>query len=96
MVNPRILLLLGAAVLVLSSAIAVFFAIGYRPDPRSDYSRAPAAPAAPVTETSTLSFQPPPPPIMMPGPGGQVPCMGWTAEGCDQNRSPATSSPSQP
>ena len=77
MVNPRILLLMGAAVLVLSSAIAIFLAVGYSPE--SDYSR---APAAPVTETSTLPFQPPPPPIMMPGPGGQVPCMGWTNGGC--------------
>jgi hypothetical protein len=82
MVNPKVLLFLGAAVLVLSSAIAIFFAVGFTPEP--SYSR---APAAPVTETSTLSFQPPPPPIMMPGPGGQVPCMGWSADGCDRNPS---------
>ena len=94
MVNPKVLLLLGAAVLVLTSAIAIVFAIGFTPE--SSYSRAPAAPAAPVTETSTPSFQPPPPPIMLPGPGGQVPCMGWTSDGCNQNRSPATSSPPQP
>lgn len=91
MVNPKVLLILGAAVLVLSSAIAIFFATSFTPE--RSYSR---APAAPVTETSTLSFQPPPPPIMLPGPGGQVPCMGWTSDGCDQNRSPATSSPPQP
>ncbi len=94
MVNPKVLLLLGAAVLVLSSAIAIFFATGFTPE--RSYSRAPAAPAAPVTETSTASFQPPPPPIMLPGPGGQVPCMGWSAGGCDQNQAPATSSPPQP
>jgi hypothetical protein len=91
MINPKVLLALGAAVLVLSSAIAIFLAVGFTPEP--GYSRAPAAPG---TETSTPSFQPPPPPIMLPGPGGQVPCMGWSADGCDRNPSPATSSPPQP
>ena len=33
MVNPKILLAVGAAVLLLSSAIAIFFAAGYTPDP---------------------------------------------------------------
>jgi hypothetical protein len=87
MVNPKVLLLLGAAVLVLSSAIAIFVAAGFSPEP--SYSR---APAAPVTETSTPSFQPPPP-IMLPGSGGQVPCVGSSADGCDKNLAPATSNP---
>ncbi len=57
MVSPKIVLLLGAAVLVLSSAVAIFLSVGYSPPPRSG-----DAPTAPVTETSTpLSPAPPVP-----------------------------------
>jgi uncharacterized membrane protein len=31
MVNPKVLLLLGAAVLVITTAIAIFMAVGYSP-----------------------------------------------------------------
>ncbi len=71
MVKPKTLLLLGAAVLVLSSAVAIFLAVAY--SPKSGYSR---APAAPVTETSTSRFQPPPPPVLLPPPMPQAPSMG--------------------
>lgn len=78
MVNPKILLAVGAAVLLLSSAIAIFFAAGYSPESGSR-----GVPAAPViTETSTAPLQPPPPPIMLPEPNPQVPCMGMTGDGC--------------
>ena len=73
MVNPKIVLLLGAAVLLLTTAIALFFAVGYKPDLDSGYRR---APAAPLTETSTVPFQPPPPPVILPPPMPQVPFMG--------------------
>ena len=85
MVNPKILLLLGAAVLVMSSVIAIFLAVGFSPEPASY-----RAPAAPVTETSTIPLQPPPPPIMLPGQSGQIPCMGLTADSCDPNAPPPT------
>lgn len=77
--DPKVLLAVAGAIMVAFSAIAIFLTIGYSPE--SDYSR---EPAGPVTETSTPPFQPPPPPVMLPGPGPQVPCMGWTAEGCGQ------------
>ena len=32
MVNPKVLLLVGAAVLVITSAIAIFLAVGYTPE----------------------------------------------------------------
>lgn len=43
----------------------------------------PQIPTAPVTETSTLPYQAPPPPIMLPG--NQVPCMGWAPGGCESD-----------
>ena len=87
MVNPKILLLLGAAVLLLTTAIAVFFAVGYKPDSGSGYRR---APAAPLTETSTVPFQPPPPPVILPPPMPQVPFMGRTeADGQSAETNPA-------
>lgn len=76
--NPRVLLPVAAVAGVVFSAIAIYVASGYTPESGSR-----GAPAAPVTETSTPPVQPPPPPIMLPAPMPQVPCMGWTGEGCD-------------
>lgn len=45
MANPKVLLLLGALVLVVCSAIAIFVAVGFTPEPRSRET-------APVPETS--------------------------------------------
>ncbi|MGI9125352.1 MAG: hypothetical protein ACR2JM_11470 [Mycobacterium sp.] len=78
--NPKSLLPVAGLALVLFSAIAIFFAVGFTPEARSG-----PAPAAPVTETSTLPMQPPPPPIMLPAPMPQVPCMGSTDPGCTDN-----------
>ena len=76
--NPRLLLSVAAVAGVIFSTIAIFIAAGYSPE-----SGAGRVPAAPVTATSTPPVQPPPPPIMLPPPMPQVPCMGWTGEGCD-------------
>ena len=73
-VNPKLLLPVAAVAGVVFSAIAISVAAGYTPE-----SGPGTLPAAPLTETSTAPFQPPPPPIMMPDPMGQVPCMGWAA-----------------
>ncbi len=51
MVNPKVLLLLGALVLLVSSAIAIFVAVGFTPEPRSRET-------APATETSVMTVQP--------------------------------------
>ena len=51
MVNPKVLLLLGALVLLVSSAIAIFVAVGFAPEPRSRET-------APATETSVMTVQP--------------------------------------
>jgi hypothetical protein len=59
---------LGGAALVLAQA------------PHSD---GPVIRTAPITETSTVPYQAPPPPIMLPAPNLQVPCMGWAPDGCD-------------
>jgi len=53
--NPKVLLLVGAVALVVFSAIAIYFAVGYTPESSSGN-----APAAPVTRTSTLPVQPAP------------------------------------
>ena len=76
--NPRVLLPVAALAGVAFSAIAIFVATGYQPDSDSDES--PAEPV--VTETMTVPSQPPPPPVMLPPPMPQVPCMGWTQDGC--------------
>lgn len=79
MVNPKILLAVGASVLLLSSAIAIFFAAGYTPDSGSrDVRDAPVG-----TETSTSLLPPPPPPAS----DQQVPCMGTTGEDCEPTES---------
>ncbi|MEI7543855.1 MAG: hypothetical protein WCJ53_03445 [Mycobacteriaceae bacterium] len=79
LIDPRWLFPVAAMAAVVFSAIAVSVAAGYTTE--SDPGN---IPAAPLTETSTVPFQPPPPPIMMPDPMGQVPCMGWTStdQGC--------------
>jgi len=48
--------------------------------PQSD---SPDIRTAPITETSTLPYQASPPPIMLPPPNPQVPCMAWVPTGCD-------------
>lgn len=75
MVNPKILLAVGAAVLLLSSAIAIFFAAGYTPD--SGSRDVPDAPV--VTETSAARLPP--------ASDQQVPCMGTTGEDCEPTES---------
>ena len=65
--------------LLLSSAIAIFFAAGYTPD--SGSREVPDAPV--VTETSTAPLQPPPPPAS----DQQVPCMGTTGDDCEPTES---------
>lgn len=47
---------------------------------------APGIRTAPVTETSTLPYQAPPPPIMLPPGNIQVPCMGWAPDGCGNDQ----------
>ena len=77
-IDPRWLFPVAAVAAVVFSAIGISVAVGYTPE-----SSRGNVPAAPLTETSTVPFQPPPPPIMMPD-MGQVPCMGWTStdQGC--------------
>ena len=78
--NPKVLLPLAALAGLVFSAIAIFAAAGYSPD--SGPRNVPADPD--VTETSMVPLQPPPPPVMLPAPNPQVPCMGITAGGCEQ------------
>ena len=78
LIDPKLLVPVAAVVGVVFSAIAISLAVGYTPESGPRY-----IPAGPLTETSTVPFQPPPPPIMMPD-MGQVPCMGWSMadQGC--------------
>ncbi len=65
MMNPKMALLVGAAVLALTTVIAVILTVSYSPEP--GYRRAPTTQVTPVTPaepargTSTFPVPPPPP-----------------------------------